>query len=456
MMFNLATTRGSCLALFLSAILLGMVDATAVQRATAQDSPSAFYFPRSKFQIPCALDQGMERVVRLVLHVSEDEGLNWRQYAVEAPTARYFDFEAYRDGWYWFVVQTVTARGDRIPTRPTRDRVGLKVYVDTARPIVQLRQKEDRNGEVTVAWDIRDEKLDLPTMSLSYRESGGQWRTKLFRKVESGQLTFDPGTREDVEVRIEVKDRAGNLGGATTTFRRTRRADPDTGSLPKVNGISKVNSKRFRLNCQLEEVGDSGVSLIEIWMTSDGGRKWESHRKVPFSNNQEYLKTNKPHEIEVPNEGVYGFTLIAQSGVGLGLPAPRPGDQPQVWVEVDITPPLVRITDVKVGRGIDTGKVTITWSARDKNLANRPVTISYKEKDGVRWTRVPGADRIENAGRFTWQVDEKVPYQFLMKVEAFDEAGNVGKDETPETVKVDLARPKVRVLDVKPDVASPH
>ena len=45
---------------------------------------------------------------------------------------------------------------------------------------------------------------------------------------------------------------------------------------------------------------------------------------------------------------------------------------------------------------------------------------------------------------------EGVPYQFHVKVEALDLAGNIGEAVTPELIKVDLSTPKVRILNVEP------
>jgi hypothetical protein len=43
-----------------------------------------------------------------------------------------------------------------------------------------------------------------------------------------------------------------------------------------------------------------------------------------------------------------------------------------------------------------------------------------------------------------------VPFQFYVRVEATDRAGNVGTAETNEPVKVDLSRPKTRVITIEP------
>src|SRR5262249_28020090 len=150
------------------------------------------------------------------------------------------------------------------------------------------------------------------------------------------------------------------------------------------------------------------------------------------------------------DEGVYGFTLVARSGVGLGERPPQLGDAPQVWVEVDLTRPTVQLQQVLVGRGPDKGKLEISWTAQDKNLHATPITLSYATQAGGPWTPIPGAERIADKGRFVWQMPENVPYQFLLKVEAADKAGNIGEAVTPEMVKVDLSQPKVKILNVEP------
>ena len=56
-----------------------------------------------------------------------------------------------------------------------------------------------------------------------------------------------------------------------------------------------------------------------------------------------------------------------------------------------------------------------------------------------------------NTGRYVWTLpSDNVPYQFHVKVEAVDRATNIGDAVTAELVKVDLATPKVRILNVEP------
>src|SRR5262249_53479701 len=206
-----------------------------------------------------------------------------------------------------------------------------------------------------------------------------------------------------------------------------------------------VNSKQISLNYEFKDVGPSGVSAVELWYTQDG----QSWQKWPLPPRSDQNAPRSPLVFTVHDEGLYGFTLVAKSGVGLGERPPQVGDAPQVWVEVDMTKPVVRLQNVVVGQGADKGKLTVYWAASDKNLDARPITIAFKDEKAGDWTTI--VQKQANDGRFVWTMPaEGVPYEFLVRVQAIDRAGNVGEAVTQAPVKVDLAQPKVKILTVEP------
>src|SRR5262249_1336185 len=144
--------------------------------------------------------------------------------------------------------------------------------------------------------------------------------------------------------------------------------------------------------------------------------------------------------------GLYGFTLVVQSGVGRGDRPPQAGDPAQVWVEVDLTKPAVKLLGTEVGTGADLGNMTITWRASDKNLGQQPVTISSAERKEGPWSQVPS--NLDNTGRYVWRMKDDLPLKFFVRVEAADRAGNIGSDETEQPVIVDLSQPKGQILGV--------
>jgi hypothetical protein len=198
-----------------------------------------------------------------------------------------------------------------------------------------------------------------------------------------------------------------------------------------------VNSRRIRLNYSISEVGPSGVSRVELWATRDGNT-WTRYSNEP--------PPSGPLVIQVAEEGKYGFHLVVKSGVGMCSKAPQAGDAPQLWVEVDETKPDVRVTECHVGQGNEAGCLVVGWSAGDVNLMARPITISTSVSPDGPWT--PVASSLDNTGKHVWQMPKDVPYQFFVRVEAADKAGNVGHDSTPRPVKVDLSRPKGAILGV--------
>jgi hypothetical protein len=434
---------------------------------TAQEAVSDVIYSRFQhFRIPFQAGPGEQRLKQLQLFFSTDQGRTWQQGAIAPPEQHHFRFISERDGLYWFTVQTLDQEGHYYPSNLENAQPSLKVIVDTQPPIVTLQALPPRGNQLGVAWEIRDDNVDtaLPdALKLEYRGAGGAAWLSIPRNAGAAQVYWTPEAGGIVEVRLRARDRAGNWGEAITTCGGSSvgtggaapAALPDN---PRDNDSTitapaygapvdpdrrLVNSKRIRLNYELKEVGPSGISTIELWYTQDG-RGWY---RYPLPKNGDE-GARPPLVFEVNSEGVYGFTLVAKSGVGLSDRPPQVGDRPQIWVEVDLTKPLVRLQNVEVGQGAEKGKLMISWTAQDKNLAREPITLSYAEQAGGPWT--PIVERLPNSGRYVWTMPERVPYQFLVRVQAGDLAGNIGEAVTPNLVKVDLALPKVRILQVEP------
>jgi hypothetical protein len=292
---------------------------------------------------------------------------------------------------------------------------------------------------------------------VDYRAAGGDWQPLPVKQAATGSYYFNPGTTAPIEARIQVQDKAHNPAeyktpasgdmktGITPVPGPGQGPTPAPTPSPAADGPGNpimVNSKRFELNFKLDDVGSSKVKAVEVWYTQDG-RTWQKKEDAP---------PEPPYVVTVEKEGLYGLTLIARSGVGLALPAPKTGDAPQVWVEVDETKPKVSIVGVEVGRGPDTGYVTVRWNATDKHMSANPITISYVDAtagESGQWQIM--AANVANDGRFVYRMPpEGLPPQILVRVEAIDQAGNVGQDETAKPVSTDLSIPKARVIDVHP------
>jgi hypothetical protein len=212
---------------------------------------------------------------------------------------------------------------------------------------------------------------------------------------------------------------------------------------PPKNGagpvVRLVNQKRITLNYQVREVGPSGVSGVELWYTRDG-KTWKR--------DETGTETKPPYIIEVSEEGLYGFTLLAKNGIGLSNDPPKSGDAPQVWVEVDLTKPAVTMTEVRATVDTKGPALKIGWKASDKNMINQPITISYAEKETGPWQ--PIVSHLDNTGKYFWPLRPGLPGKIFVQVEARDLAGNMGSAKTTTPVQIDLTRPIVQITDVEP------
>ncbi len=207
---------------------------------------------------------------------------------------------------------------------------------------------------------------------------------------------------------------------------------PADGEAPAANGaapaIRMVNNKRITLNYELKDVGVSGVSGVELWCTLDA-HTWKRGEIV--------AQTNHSFTVEVKEEGLHGFTLLARNGSGVGKESPAVGEQPQVWVMVDYTKPTVQITSVEVGHSGKAPTVQVHWLVKDKNLGPRPITLAYAEQAEGPWTTI--AAGVENHGQFEWQPPAAAPHRMFLRVEAVDMPGNVASAQTANALRLDTA-----------------
>ena len=213
----------------------------------------------------------------------------------------------------------------------------------------------------------------------------------------------------------------------------------------RVSGIRTVNSRRFDIDYQIDDVGPSGVSSVELYVTQNNGEKWyryglDEDRTSPF-------------EVEVPGDGTYGFAMRVVSGAGLTDPPPQQGQKPEIVIVADATPPVVDLFPLQQGTGANTNRILITWDIQDRELGERPVSLSYSAGPDGPWK--PISTWLPNTGQHIWTITAQIPPRLYVRVTARDTAGNVAQVDTPQPVLVDLARPTARIVDVESSQVNP-
>jgi hypothetical protein len=212
----------------------------------------------------------------------------------------------------------------------------------------------------------------------------------------------------------------------------------DFSRLPPGQRPRMVNARSFELEYEIDSVGPSGISKVELWGTPDGGRTWAVFGVDPDN--------RSPMPVSVDAEGIFGFRIVALSGSGLGGRPPTQGDAPDLWIGVDLTKPTGRITSAEVAA--ETGELAIGWEAADDVLDARPIALSFGTGTGGPWT--PIATGLENTGGYRWRLDNRVPDRIYLRLEVRDEAGNVGTFESADAVSLDRHRPEGRIRGIRP------
>jgi hypothetical protein len=242
---------------------------------------------------------------------------------------------------------------------------------------------------------------------------------QVMMESELAQVSMEPAM-------ITIDPNAGSVG--TAGHSTTGMAIP---------GVQLVNSKHLIIAFDVKGTGPSGLGTVELWYTLNG----QTWRKYAGG-----AQSQSPFVVDVADDGLYGFTVVAKNGVGLGKMPPVPGEPPQVWVEVDTARPEVHLLGTHAGIDATGRTLSLRWTATDKNLVSHPITLSYAERAEGPW--MPFATNVENCGHYTWHMSPGLPNQVLLKIEATDRVGNIGADQTAMPAPVDLARPEATITGV--------
>lgn len=217
--------------------------------------------------------------------------------------------------------------------------------------------------------------------------------------------------------------------------------------------LKYINSQRLRLNYKVQNLQTTGSEEVQVWYTRNGS---------DWALSAQRQKTGSPVVLELAGEGRYGFTLVVRDKDGNGKPPPRKGDQPQVQVEVDVTPPELALSKPIVDRVKKT--VTLDWKVTDRNPGAPAVQIWTQWGDRSEAAWVEGKEK----GPLT------IPYQpergsLHYRIVARDRAGNTteveggtvpGTGPEPEVIITDVeaasTKSNVNLTPQAPDVLVTH
>jgi hypothetical protein len=253
--------------------------------------------------------------------------------------------------------------------------------------------------------------------------------SQAMRPIEAGSRIDTLGTNASGTSRAENSFR--NLGASPVADV----PELQTQIAPSGEKLTPSRSRQFSLDYEVESVGTRGVEDVELWGTRDYGKVWERWGSDPDK--------MTPFDIETTGEGIYGFRIVVVGGNGLASPRPQPGEPADVYILVDTNAPVIRLTSAQYGEGDYEGSLVIRYACSDANLANRPISLSFGESPQGPWTTI--AAGLPNSGEYLWAADPQLPRQIFLRVEAIDEAGNIGTHTLDSPISVQGLAPKARI-----------
>lgn len=185
---------------------------------------------------------------------------------------------------------------------------------------------------------------------------------------------------------------------------------PDSHQLPR------VGSQTFEIEFK---VNDAALPLrqVDLWYTQDSGRTWRHYG--PDDDCQ------SPIHFVAPQEGLYGFFVVAINDLGLSSDPPGADAQPQQWAFVDFTPPVVQLHPVRIGIEGGSRILHLKWTAIDAHLTSRPVELSYRHLPAGTWRTIASA--LSNTGRYDWRPDEDVTGRIMIRISVGDRGHNTSE-----------------------------
>ncbi len=177
------------------------------EEVSAENGPPHFVRERT-IELPYHLNESVQMKSLTVL-VRKGTEKKWEMVGRSNKRKGAISYTAPGDGAYHFIVR-VKGHEDDLPERDWKPAVS--VVVDTTKPVIQAKLDDIGDGSVALNWSIKEAHPDLTTLRSEYRLEGEQgWRKFVVSPSLDGREKL-ANFGKIAEVRLRVKDKAGNEG----------------------------------------------------------------------------------------------------------------------------------------------------------------------------------------------------------------------------------------------------
>ncbi len=215
----LDTMRQMCFICTYGQVLLATLCFAAPDELRAEDLPELVRTHHQSFSIPFRIPKASDvdaTAQRVVMSVSKDLGITWQSAGEVLPTAGSFQYQADRDGEYWFRIRVIDVKGR------TRGGAGpdMRVLVNAVGPRLVAHVWKGPDGEIMCRYAATDDSLHVEGMKFEYRTRvGAEWKALAAVGILSrespahlvGEEIWWAGDKTDaLVVKITIADKSGN------------------------------------------------------------------------------------------------------------------------------------------------------------------------------------------------------------------------------------------------------
>lgn len=439
--------RHAALSLAVAAAGIGceifLVSAQPPRAQNSASSPKKFYLTSRVFRVPLHLDRAVIPNLKEVCVYIKEGTESWQCVNKTEPTAPFITCDLPHDGEFGICIATVDLTGKTSPADLAHAPPAIVVVVDTKQTATNLVKQEAKQEpgpahpgtpQAAPSKAPAQEALTLPPAAGPTLPSSAA--PDSIALPSTSTLPPPPPLPSGVPLTTALPTPDLALPAAVEPASPMAPVSPAAFAGGGMPTRQFMNSRKVGLDFTVNKVGPSGVSKIDVYITSDQSGVWKRLTSIDEPRNHT--------EIEFPGEGLFGVRLVATNGNGFGAKAPVPGDVPTALFEIDLTNPFVKVDVGAVNRD---GTVDIRWQVTDKNLDSEPINIAYATDPNGPWQ--PVVSKLKNDGSYRWMLPRDIPARFIVRMEVHDLAGNVTRvDSAP--VPLDLAEPDVNLIGATP------